>query len=149
MIGHVPFCSQLRATPITLPSPRLKKSNNNNSTQMKTTIAKIGKQKYKTEIQARNHIVMADEPIEVGGQDLGFTPTELLESSLAAYSTMTIRMYADRKGWDLDKVEIKVGFKRNITTHQITFNKEIQLFGNLDKEQRQKLLEMGSKHRTT
>lgn len=112
---------------------------------MKTTTATIGRQKYKTEIQARNHIVMADEPLEVGGQDLGFTPTELLESSLAACSTMTIRMYADKKGWDLDKVEIKIGFKRNITTHQITFNKEIQLFGNLDNEQRQKLLEIGSK----
>jgi len=112
---------------------------------MNTTIATIGKQKYKTEIQARNHIIMADEPIQVGGQDLGFTPTELLESSLAACTAMTIRMYADRKGWDLNRVEVKVGFKRNITTHQITFNKEIELFGKLDNEQRQKLLEMGSK----
>ncbi|MFC3199456.1 OsmC family protein [Parapedobacter deserti] len=112
---------------------------------MRTIIATIGKQTYKTELQARNHIVIADEPIEVGGQDLGFTPTELLESSLAACSTMTIRMYADRKGWSLDKVEIKVGFKRNIATHQITFEKEIQLFGDLDNEQREKLLEMGSK----
>lgn len=41
---------------------------------MKTTIATIGKQKYKTEIEARIHIVMADEPIDIGGQDLGFTP---------------------------------------------------------------------------
>jgi len=112
---------------------------------MKTTIATIGRQKYKTEIQAGNHIVMADEPIGVGGQDLGFTPTELLEASLAACSSMTIRMYADRKGWDLEKVEINVGFKRNMTTRQITFKKEIRLFGTLDKEQREKLLEMGSK----
>ncbi|KRD58745.1 hypothetical protein ASE40_20770 [Flavobacterium sp. Root935] len=112
---------------------------------MKTTIATIGKQKYKTEIQTGNHIIMADEPIEVGGQDLGFTPTELLESSLAACSAMTIRMYADKKGWDLDKVEIKVGFKRNLATNQITFTKEIQLYGKLDDDQRQRLLEMGSK----
>lgn len=112
---------------------------------MKTTIARIGKQKYKTEIQSKNHIIMADEPIDVGGQDLGFTPTELLESSLAACTAMTIRMYADRKGWDLEKVEIKVGFKRNISTNQIIFKKEIQLFGNLDHDQRDKLLEMGSK----
>ncbi|MDR6968095.1 putative redox protein [Flavobacterium arsenatis] len=112
---------------------------------MKTTTATIGKQKYKTEIQSKNHIIMADEPIEVGGEDLGFTPIALLEASLAACSTMTVRMYADRKGWELDKVEIKVGFKRNITTHQIIFKKEIQFFGNLDNEQREKLLEMGSK----
>ncbi|WP_294734795.1 OsmC family protein [uncultured Flavobacterium sp.] len=88
---------------------------------------------------------MADEPIGVGGQDLGFTPTELLESSLAACTAMTIRMYADRKGWDLDRVDIKVGFKRNITTHQINFTKEIQLFGQLNNEQLEKLLAIGSK----
>nr|WP_315224750.1 OsmC family protein [uncultured Flavobacterium sp.] len=112
---------------------------------MKTTIATIGKQKYKTEVQTGNHIITSDEPIEVGGQDLGFTPTELLESSLAACTAMTIRMYADRKEWDLDKVEIKVGFKRNLTTNQITFTKEIQLYGKLDYDQRERLLEMGSK----
>jgi len=57
---------------------------------------------------------------------------------------MTIKMYANIKEWDLDKVKIKVGFNRNLATHQITFNKEIQLFGNLDNDQWQKLLEMAS-----
>ena len=112
---------------------------------MKTSFATIGKQKYKTEIQAGNHIIMADEPEELGGGNLGFTPTELLESSLAACTAMTIRMYADRKGWDLEKAEIKVGFKRNMTTGEVTFIKEIELFGNLNGEEREKLLEMGSK----
>ncbi len=112
---------------------------------MKTTIATIGKQKYKTELQSRNHIVIADEPVEVGGQDFGFTPSELLQSSLAACSAMTIRMYADRKKWELEKVIINVGFKRNISTGEVTFKKEIELFGNLTNEERQKLLEMGSK----
>jgi len=112
---------------------------------MKTSFATIGKQKYKTEIQAGNHIVIADEPKELGGGNLGFTPTELLESSLAACTAMTIRMYADRKGWDLEKVGVKVGFKRNISTGEVTFTKEIQLFGNLQAEERERLLEMGSK----
>ncbi|MBW8243680.1 OsmC family protein [Muricauda oceani] len=112
---------------------------------MKTSVATIGKQKYKTEIQAGNHIVIADEPEDVGGGNLGFTPTELLESSLASCTAMTLRMYADRKGWDLEKVEIKVGFKRNMATGEVTFMKEIQLFGNLQPEERERLLEMGSK----
>jgi len=112
---------------------------------MKTSFATIGKQKYKTEIQAGNHIVIADEPEELGGGNLGFTPTELLESSLAACTAMTIRMYADRKGWDLEKVGVKVGFKRNMATGEVTFTKEIQLFGNLQAEERERLLEMGSK----
>jgi len=112
---------------------------------MKTSIATIGKQKYKTELQAGNHIVTADEPEELGGGNLGFTPTDLLGSSLAACTAMTLRMYADRKGWDLEKVEIKVGFKRNMVTGEVTFTKEIQLFGNLQPEERERLLEMGSK----
>lgn len=112
---------------------------------MKNTLATIGKLKYKTELQAKNHIIIADEPIELGGQNLGFSPTELLESSIAACSVMTIRMYADRKEWDLEKVEINVGFKRNITTQQVTFKKKIKLFGNLTAEQRERLLEIGTK----
>ena len=111
---------------------------------MKTVSATIGIQLYKTEIQAKNHIITADEPESVGGQNLGFTPTELLESSLAACSAMTIRMYADRKGWDLQKVIVDVGFKRNLSTQTVTFRKEIELIGNLDSEQRQRLLEMGA-----
>ncbi|MCK7592031.1 OsmC family protein [Subsaxibacter sp. CAU 1640] len=111
---------------------------------MKTVSATIGIQLYKTEIQAKNHIITADEPESVGGQNLGFTPTELLESSLAACSAMTIRMYADRKGWGLQKVIVDVGFKRNLSTQTVTFRKEIELIGNLDSEQRQRLLEMGA-----
>lgn len=112
---------------------------------MKTVSAAIGTQLYKTEIQAKNHIITDDEPESVGGQNLGLTPTELLESSLAACSAMTIRMYANRKEWDLQQVIVNVGFKRNITTQTVTFKKEIELIGNLDDEQRQKLLQMGSK----
>lgn len=112
---------------------------------MKTIFASIGKQKYKTEIQAGKHIVIADEPEDLGGGNFGFTPTELLESSLAACTAMTIRMYADRKEWDLEKVEITVGFKRNMATGEVTFTKEIQLFGNLQAEERERLLEIGSK----
>lgn len=112
---------------------------------METTIATIGKQKYKTELQSRNHIVIADEPIDVGGQDMGFTPSELLQSSLAACSAMTIRMYADRKKWNLEKVIVNVGFKRHISTGEVTFKKEIELSGDLTNEEKQKLLDMGSK----
>lgn len=58
---------------------------------------------------------------------------------------MTIRMYANRKAWDLQQVIVNVGFKRNITTQTVTFKKEVELIGNLHNEQRQKLLQMGSK----
>jgi len=68
---------------------------------MKISFATIGKQKYKTEIQSGTHIIMADEPVGIGGGGLGFSPTELLESALAACTAMTLGMNADKKGWDL------------------------------------------------
>lgn len=111
---------------------------------MKTVSATIDTQLYKTELQAKNHIIISDEPETVGGQNLGLTPTELLESALASCSAMTIRMYANKKGWDVKKVIVNVGFKRNITTQTVTFKKDIELIGNLDNEQRQRLLEMGA-----
>ncbi|KPM31233.1 Putative redox protein, regulator of disulfide bond formation [Croceitalea dokdonensis DOKDO 023] len=96
----------------------------------------IGAQKYKTEIQAKNQIIIADEPVEVGGQDLGFTPAELLEASLATCSVMAIRMYADRKEWNLQEAKVNVSFKRNIKTHLVAFKKEIEIIGDLTEEQR-------------
>lgn len=111
---------------------------------MKTVSATIGTQLYKTEVQAKNHIIIADEPESVGGQNLGVTPTELLESALASCTAMTIRMYANKKAWDLKEVIVNVGFKRNMSTQTVTFNKVIELVGNLNTEQRQRLLEMGA-----
>lgn len=112
---------------------------------MKKVMASISGQKYKTEVRAKNHIIIADEPVEVDGQDLGFTPTELLEASLATCSAMTFRMYADRKGWDLKEAKVTVSFKRNIKTRVITFKKEVELIGDLSTEQRQRLHEIGTK----
>jgi len=57
----------------------------------------IKKEKYKIEITSpTGNLVIADEPIEMGGKDLGFSPKELMASSLAACTSATLRMYADR-----------------------------------------------------
>lgn len=111
---------------------------------MKTVSATIGTQLYKTEVQAKNHIIIADEPESVGGQNLGFTPTELLESALASCTAMTIRMYANKKAWDVKEVIVNVGYKLNMSTQTVTLKKEIELIGDLDAEQRQRLLQMGA-----
>ena len=112
---------------------------------MNTVSASIGTQLYKTEIKTNNHLIIADEPEKVGGQDLGFTPTELLNSSLAACSAITIRMYAERKGWDVQHININVKHKINITSQTITFEKEIEVIGNLDATQKKRLIEIGEK----
>lgn len=62
---------------------------------------------YQVEIEAGRHKIIADEPVGVG-DDAGPTPYELLLSSLAACKIMTVQMYAERKGWALDSVEVSL-----------------------------------------
>ncbi len=86
------------------------------------------------------NVVIADEPLESGGQDLGFSPGELLASALGTCTSATLRMYADRKGWDLQEVKIEVDLDRDEKGTKTSFNCKISLFGDLDEEQRERLL---------
>ena len=70
--------------------------------------AKIGIQKYRTEINAEQHQLILDEPLGIGGKVLGPAPGEMLTTSIAACAAVTIKMYADRKGWDLREALIDV-----------------------------------------
>ena len=72
---------------------------------MTQVIAKINRAKYKTIIVTGNHELVADEPVPFG-QDLGPNPYDFLLTALGACVTMTLRMYADRKGWDLEEVQV-------------------------------------------
>jgi len=104
----------------------------------------IGKEKYKTEVSNGRNILIADEPKSLGGADLGLGPKELLLSSLGSCTAMTLRMYADRKGWDLEEVLITVKMEVVPSTHQQTtyIKNHISLVGNLNEEQRQRLLQI-------
>ncbi|HRO07693.1 MAG TPA: OsmC family protein [Saprospiraceae bacterium] len=101
--------------------------------------------KYKTEITAGNHKLTADESITDGGGDAGPNPGQLLASSLAACSSITMRMYADRKGWPLEEIIVHVDFDRNIATNSTVFTKKITLTGNLDDVQKKRLYEIADK----
>lgn len=68
--------------------------------------ARIGKDLYRTEIDMGAHSVTADEPRALGGQGVGPAPYDLLLASLGACTAITLRMYADRKGWPLESVEV-------------------------------------------
>ncbi len=62
--------------------------------------AAIGLEPYKIEIKSSTgNVLIADEPVENGGKDKGFSPKELLASALAACTCATLRMYAGRKNW--------------------------------------------------
>ena len=107
--------------------------------------AHIGTALYKTEIKSATHSIISDEPESVGGMDLGFTPDELLASSLAACTSITLRMYANRKGWDLTDIKVEINLDNHPTEQKTVITRSIQLIGNLDEEQKTRLLYIADK----
>jgi len=102
--------------------------------------AHIGNETYTTTIKTSAHEIIADEPKDKGGLDLGFSPAELLAASLSACTSVTLRMYANRKGWDLQGVTTDVTFERDIVNNRSFFAVNIRLEGNLGPEERSRLL---------
>ena len=108
---------------------------------MASVSSSIKKELYRVEIESPSgNIVIADEPLESGGQDLGFSPTELLASALAACTSATLRIYADNKGWDLQEVKLEIDLQRDEKANKTIINRTMELFGNLDEKQRDRLM---------
>jgi putative redox protein len=104
---------------------------------------------FQTEIRIGAHRLIADEPPENGGADAGPTPHDLLLAALGACTSMTLRMYAHRKGWPLTGVQVHLTQDAADGTHR--FFRRIALEGTLDETQRARLLEIANKcpvHRT-
>lgn len=96
---------------------------------------------YKVEIKSpTGNSVIADEPINKGGGDLGFSPKELLISALAACTSATVKMYAERKEWDLQEVKLEIELEDNTGEKKTLIKRNIELLGNLDEDQRTRLL---------
>ena len=110
---------------------------------------------FTTQIKAGNHHFLADEPEDVGGNDLGPTPYDLLSSSLGACTSMTLHMYAKRKNWDLQEVKVHVEHNKDHAQDCETcekssakidyFNRKIEMIGDLDDNQKQRLMEIADK----
>jgi putative redox protein len=106
---------------------------------MVTIKASISDQLYKTTITNGRHTLIADEPVSIGGGDLGFSPDELLAASLSACTSATLRMYADRKGWhELLAIDVEVTFNRLKDASSMV--RIITLTGNISEEQKERLL---------
>lgn len=107
----------------------------------------IGRETYASTMTMRGHSVQGDEPIENGGKDVGPTPTELVLSGLAACTVSTIRMYADRKGWDVDKIEVEMSIQTNKTEtgQSAQIKSVIEIIGEVTEEQKLRMLDIARK----
>lgn len=118
-------------------------------------IAHLGPEGFTTQIKAGRHHLIADEPEKVGGNDFGPNPYEFVSAGLAACTSMTLQMYAKRKGWKLDFVETHVNYGREYAsdcehceeegTRIDTFHRILKVKGDLDESQQKRLLEIADK----
>jgi putative redox protein len=104
----------------------------------------ISEHHFAQQIASGRHRLTADEPIERGGNDSGSSPHELLLASLGACTSITLRMYAGRKGWELGKITVGLRYtpgqdEKGHVDRRLSFSKP------LTAEQTQRLLEIAAK----
>ena len=110
---------------------------------------------YRTEIKARGHTWYADEPVESGGADSAPMPMEMFRGALGACIAITVKLYADRKKWPLEGIDVAVESQRfnakdypnyegdEAFVHE--FHEKVVLHGPLTDEQKERLMEIAGK----
>jgi putative redox protein len=108
--------------------------------------AKNNGELYKTSLVTGSFNLTADEPIEYGGGASAPAPIDYLCMSLASCKAITVRMYAQRKEWNVDQVNVNVNFVKGdqMASGLNTFYCEVQLSGNLSDDQRKRLLQIAA-----
>lgn len=122
---------------------------------------RLGAEGFTTEVMVRHHSLTADEPEKIGGNDYGPGPYELVSSALGACTAMTVQMYARRKKWPLEDIEVHLDHRKdyaedmaasgNKPTKIDLFERTVILHGDLSDEQKTRLLEIADRcpvHRT-
>ena len=110
---------------------------------------------FTTSIQTKNHTMIADEPASIGGDDFGPSPYEYLNAGLVACTAMTLKMYAQRKQWDLQEVFVYVTHSRKHSddlgleiekpVYLDHISKKLKFIGDLNDTQKERLKEIASK----
>ncbi len=123
------------------------------ATTERRVIATLGERPYTTHLLARGIAAIADEPPEQGGQDVGQAPHELLLSALAACTAITMRMYAARKGWPIDGLEVSAHMRREQEGRDVDTRIRLELRrpDGLTDEQWERMMQIGAAcpvHRT-
>ena len=116
---------------------------------------RIDRSRYRATVEARTHSLQLDEPLHVGGTDAGATPYEALLAALGGCTAITLRMYADRKGWPLEGARVRL---RTASEHEADcghcdtdevgphrLEQSVELEGPLTDEQRRRLLQVAER----
>ena len=101
--------------------------------------------KFAQNIEVANHRIRSDEEADKGGDDTGATPHELLLAALGSCTAMTLKVYAERKGWPLRDVHVTLSGSSANGDGGYVISRRIAIDGDLDAEQRQRLLEIADK----
>ncbi len=106
----------------------------------------IGTVKYQCAIEWRNGAFLSDEPESAGGKDTGPDPFTLLLSSLASCTLITLRMYIDRKGWDIPAIAVNTNLWQEIKEEKLltTIDRDILFTSPVPEEQKLKLQEIAA-----
>ena len=106
-----------------------------------------GQGRYQQAVLAGKHELIADEPVSMGGGDAGPAPFDYLMAGLGACTSMTLRMYAERKGLPLQQVLVELAHHKVEIDGQSRdcIERRITLLGELSQEQRQRLMEIAHK----
>ncbi len=110
---------------------------------------------FTTQMKVGSHYMTADEPTTYGGNDFGPSPYEFVSAGLSACTAMTLQMYAKRKGWQINNVEVHTSYSK---THALdcddcessdakidTFERDIRITGEFNDQQRERLLQIADK----
>ncbi|NJB37751.1 bifunctional alpha/beta hydrolase/OsmC family protein [Croceivirga sp. JEA036] len=110
---------------------------------------------FTTQMKVGDHLMVADEPVSFGGQNFGPSPYELVSAGLSACTAMTVQMYAKRKNWPLENIEVHTTYNKQHavdcehceepTAKIDTFHRFIKFTGNLDQKQIARMLEIADK----
>ncbi|HHL42903.1 MAG TPA: OsmC family peroxiredoxin [Hellea balneolensis] len=102
---------------------------------------------FTQDVLVRDHRLYADEPVKLGGSDIGPSPYELVLAGLAACTSITLRMYAERKEWPVTHIEVETAYKKSGFGADMKniFIRKIHIVGELDEAQRARLVEIADK----
>jgi putative redox protein len=104
----------------------------------------ISEFKYSAQVVSGHHRLTADEPVALGGSDSGPSPYELLLASLGACTSITLRMYAGRKDWDLGKITVGLRYTRDADKKE-RIDRRLSFSKPLSPEQKARLVEIAAK----